>query len=133
MFRVIPLFFVLVACSGAPQKSLAPELGHFETAFVETGRTEDAWSVAHIVSNQGQYALVVYIRRADGRPAGVVSVDNPSTKSVQFNGIGGAVIPLTPEDMEAASKSGFQTTLCGKLGCYSVTVPATLYQQALLE
>lgn len=136
MIRLFALLLTLSACGAAPQKSLSPDLGSFETAFVETGRTEEAWSVAHIVRRNTQHALVVYVRRTDGQPVRISHAKSgvgPSYQRVQIGETAGALIPQTVEAMEQSAKQGFETTLCGPIACYPVNVPAALYQQALLE
>ncbi|MEM6464785.1 MAG: hypothetical protein AAF724_23040 [Pseudomonadota bacterium] len=134
MTRLLALLLMLSACGIAPQKSLAPDLGVFETAFVETGRTEEAWSVAHIVRNDDQYQLVVYVRRADGRPPDISRMKSAGTmQRIRVGTAAGAMIPQTQDLMQRAAKTGFEASLCGTFTCYPVKVPATLYQQALLE
>ncbi len=140
MVRVLFALFLLSACGVAPQKSLAPMsgIGDFESAFVETGNDSVARSVAHIVSSAGQYVLVVYVRRQDGLPAAVTRarIGNrtvPYQRVTVSDGVEGGLIPQSSADMARAASNGMNITLCGALGCYSVSVPATLYQQALLE
>lgn len=135
MLRLLLLLFALAACGAAPQKSLSPDLGTFASAFVETGRTDDAWSVAHIVRTDAQYALIVYVRRTDGRPAGVSHVRDASfdVQRVQVGEFGAARIAHPPDMMRDAAKTGFEATLCGPVACYPVKAPAALYQQALFE
>ncbi|MEO0945882.1 MAG: hypothetical protein AAFY06_13755 [Pseudomonadota bacterium] len=134
MTRLFTLILMLSACGIAPQKSLAPDLGVFESAFVEIGRTDEAWSVAHIVRNDEQYQLVVYVRRTDGRPPDISRMKSAGTmQRIQFGTAAGAMIPHTQDVMQRAAKTGFEASLCSTSTCYPVKVPATLYQQALLE
>lgn len=140
MVRVILILLAVSACAAAPQKSLPPvaELGAFETAFVDAGADRVAHSVAHIVSVDDGFGLVIYVSRRDGRPAGVTRA-TVGSRAVSYervslaNGIEGGLILHSKKDMAHAATHGMQATLCGQLGCYPVQVPATLYQQALLE
>lgn len=138
MIRAFALLLLLAAC--APQKSLTPggEAMSFDSAIVETGGDATARSVAHIVVTGGEHALVVYVQRTDGRLPGISRVQIgdravPHRRLWVAEGVEGAMIPHSPDEMASASKTGATVTLCGDLGCYPARIPAGLYQQALLE
>ena len=140
MVRVFFLLLLVSACAAAPQKSLPPVagLGAFESAFVDAGSDRDARTVAHIVSVDGTFGLVAYVSRTDGRAAGITraEIDNhavPYERITMANGIEGGMILHSNQDMARAATRGVTARLCGQLGCHTLRVPATLYQQALLE
>jgi len=105
---------------------------------VETGDNSTTRSIAHIVSNEDGFALAVYVRREDRQMVALTHAQT-SGQSLPFQGLThaenviGGIITLSDDAMSTGAKDGAELSVCDPQKCYPIRVPATLFQQALLE